>query len=200
MAEPNKKPPETVEPAVKGKVTIKKKNIFQRFLSDLVSDDISSIKGNLYQKIVLPMSKKLLSDTLKNAVDMTFYGESKGSYDSGSRQNYNKIFSWRRYYDDTDDKYYETKSQQRSRVVYDIGETIYTDKDDAEAVLRDMNGLLKDYGVATVAQYLQLSDCAHSPNDHNFGWSSISDAKIVPVSTDDGMKWTIRLPRPLPLT
>ena len=200
MAEPNKKPPEIVASSVKGKVTIKKKNIFQRFISDLISDDVSNIKGNIYQKIVLPMTRKLITDTLKNAVDMTFLGElrSGSSYYGETRNNYNKISSWRKYYEN-EDKYYDTQSQQRSRVVYDIGETTYANKEDAEAVLNDMNKLLSDYGVVTVAQYLQFSGLSHCSNDHDFGWSSISDAKIVPVSTDVGLQWTIRLPRPLPL-
>lgn len=199
--EQEQKKPE-LKPVVSGKVTVKKKNGFQKLISDIFQEDIRTVKGNLYRTIFIPWMKKMISDLGTNTVNMIVYGEPRGDSGINGRRNYQKI-SWKSYYDDDDDRYdnrYSSTKAARNRAVYDIGEINYDEYRDAKAVLDCMQEIISsEYKMVTVRQYLELSGAPNNWNDDNYGWTNISNAVIDNISTADGIKWVIKLPRPLPI-
>ena len=196
MPEQEKKP--ELKPIVTGKVTVKKKNGFQKLVGDIFQEDMRNVKGNLYSKIFIPWMKKMISDLGNNTINMMLYGENGANPNVSGRKDYQKI-SWRNYYDD-DDYGYSYQKPARNRSVYDIGEIRYSSYEDAKDVLNCMMDIIhSEYKMVTVGQYLELSGAPHSWNDDDYGWTDISKATIDNVSTSDGIKWIIRLPRPLPI-
>lgn len=188
-----------LKPVVSGEVTLKKKNGFQKLIGDIFQEDLRNVKGNLYSNIFIPWMKKMISDLGTNTVNMIVYGEPRGDV-SSKKTNYQKL-SWRRYYDDEDDRYDNSYAKaSRNRAVYDIGEARYKDLEDAQDVLNSMKEIINgEYHIVTVAQYLELSGMPHNWNDDNYGWTDISKVSIDSISTNEGIRWVIKLPRPLPI-
>lgn len=194
MPDQEKKP--EIKPVVNGAVTVKKKNGFQKLVGDIFQEDIRSVKGNLYTNIFIPWMKKMISDIWTNTGNMMIYGEPRGDSKLG-RTNYQKI-SWRSYDDDYDR--YDYSKPGRNRSVYDIPEIQYLEYTDAKKVLNDMQRIIaSEYHLVTLGQYLELSGQPSNWNDDDWGWTDISNARIDSISTKDGIKWVIRLPRPLPI-
>lgn len=57
-------------------------------------------------------------------------------------------------------------------------EVWFTHLDLAENVLKGMRDLLNEYGVVTVAEYLELCELPVNHTDHNYGWTSLENTWI----------------------
>ena len=196
MPEQEKKP--EIKPVVTGQVQVKKRNGFQKLVKDVFQADVKTVKGDLYSKILVPWLKKMVSDLGENMVHMLVYGNTRGANTNSGKTNYQKI-SWRR--DDDDDyRFGYSQPNNRNRAVYDIGEIRYLEYDDAKRVLKSMEALVaSEYKMVTVAQYLELSGAPSTWHDNDYGWTNLNGAMIDSISTNDGVRWIICLPRPLPI-
>ena len=83
------------------------------------------------------------------------------------------------------------RREQRSRDPFGIDRIILRTKSEAERILRGLEDQIYNYRVASVADLFELlgEDCPYTAND--YGWTSMSGAKIVMVSEG----YQLKLPR-----
>ena len=83
------------------------------------------------------------------------------------------------------------RRERRSRDPFGIDRIILRTKSEAERVLRGLEDQIYNYRVASVADLFELldEDCPYTAND--YGWTSMSGAKIVMVSEG----YQLKLPR-----
>ena len=128
------------------------KRIGSFFLFDLFIPAIRSFVGN-----VMISGGKNISNT--NGGDI--FGSGKRSYDA----YYNGRVSF--------------MNNQKRNKIYDCEHVWYSSLQKAQDVIDQMNTILKEYPVVSVADMKELSKLSHeiTPGDHHIGWSDIRDVK-----------------------
>lgn len=185
-----KKAEKKIEPVVTGAVKQRKKSEIRKLTDVFVSEDVGNVKSYILMDVLVPAIKKAVSDIVTNGVDMLLYGESGRTKkrDAGASR-----VSYRSYYE----KERERREGIGSRVQtgYDFDEYVLNNRGEAEEVLSQMDDLIDRYKVVTVADYCELIGVRSRYTDNNYGWTSIRNARVVPVR--DG--YVIKLPKVMPL-
>lgn len=167
-----------VKKIVSGK--IKKKN---NLLDIIFSEDANSVKEYIISDIVIPNAKKLLSEIITKGSDMLLYGETR----STKNTNASKV-SYK--------SYYNSGTPLRTQTRYSFDDILIENRGEAEEVLFQLDELINEYGIVSVADFYELVGIDGSTyTDNDYGWTDIRTAKIV--RTRDG--YIIKLPRPVPL-
>ena len=63
-------------------------------------------------------------------------------------------------------------------------------REEAERVLSELNEHIDVYGYATISDYYELVDIEHNYADHQYGWTELSEAVVVPR----GHGYVVKLP------
>lgn len=171
---------------------IKKPSLTQEFLSAFIPEDFASLGEYIVKELLIPNAKEVLSNT----VDAILYPGSgprtqrrgglnadKISYDKYSRRN-SKI-----YYEN--DRYERIPSKQSKL----IREVFVETKGEANEILKRMDETIETYGFATVADLCDLAGIDSDYTLNNYGWISISTARINQVRGG----FIVKLPRALPI-
>lgn len=171
-----------VEKIVTGTVTTKKKSGLQKFADEFISDDVKNIKSYVVGDVLIPATKKAISDIVTTAIDMILYGGSRG----GTKRSTADRVSYRNYYDR------DARPVNTSRTSsYSYDDIILRDRGEAEDVLDRMEEIIDTYKVASVADLYDLVGITGNYTDNKYGWTSLRNAEIVRVR--DG--YMIKMPR-----
>lgn len=193
------KPEQNMAPVEKKKVekvitgTAKRKpDNARKFTNLFAPGDMSSIKEYIVMDIVVPAVKKMVSEVVRNGIDMLMWGESgRGKNYSG---NSDKV-SYRSYYGSNDNSR-NNGSTSRTRSVFDYDNISIPTRQEAEEVIRQMDAIIEVYGMVSVADLYDLCGITdHNYMNAKYGWLNIRTAEAVRVR--DG--YVLKLPRALPL-
>lgn len=190
--EPEKKK----ERVAKGAVSIQKKSPVRKFVETFVQEDAATMKAHLMNEVIVPAIKTTISDTVKNALDMMFWGKSgrPRTQTPASRIQYTS------YSKQQTMQSRQIQQQQQARVtVYDFDDITFAERQDAIDVRDKMREQLSVYQMVSVAD---LKDFAGVDakfmkyTDNKYGWTDLSAAEVVHVS---GGGWRIDLPKAIVL-
>lgn len=176
-----------LSPVVNGKIVRKKKSEVRKFVDMFVAEDKETMKSFIFEDVIVPAGKKIISDI----VDAILYGESGGGSKSrrpGSRISYNSI---------TDDRRERRNYASVRGPGYDYGDVVVPNRGAAEELLDQLDAVIDQYGTASVADMYDLLGVTHNYTDNNYGWTNIATAQ--PVRLRDG-QYTIKMPKAMPLT
>lgn len=168
---------------VNGKATRKKQSFIKK--------EASSLGEYIYNDLLKPTFKSTLSAIVKNGIDIILYGEvdnTKKTTIAGSRVTYTQY--------DSISKNGRTRASSPYSRGYDFDEIVLDTRDDAEAVLMQMDELIDAYGVVTVADYYDLVGVTGNYTDNNYGWDNLSVAAPMRLR---GGGYTIKLPKAKPI-
>lgn len=177
-----------VEKVISGSASVQKKSELRRFADIFVSEDAGDVKDYLIWDILVPSIRRGLHDMITSVADMVFgKGRTAGSATGGaSRVNY------RAYYEP------ETRSrpgQTVTRTGYAFDDVVVDSRGDAETVLQQMDDLIANYGLVSVADLYDLVGINGSYTDNRYGWTNIASAKVVRVPNG----YMLKLPKVMPL-
>ena len=173
-----------VEKIVTGKVITKKRTGLRKFTDEFISDDAKNIKSYVIKDVIIPALKKVISDIVRDGIDMILYG---GTGDSGRRSNVDRI-SYRNYYDSRS----SVRRDERSYgSVYDYDDIVLATMGEARDVLSRMDELIDTYGMVSVADLYDLVGISGNYTDNKYGWTNLKTARITRVR--DGYR--IEMPR-----
>lgn len=179
MRDNNKKPEEKhVEKVVTGQVKVVKKSVLKRVMGWFLNDDIDNLGAYLIQNIVLPAFRGAVSDS----VDVAMNGE--------LRRKKNGLSDYRGGYSS------ESGSRYRVRDPYEVGEIVLDEYGDCQLVIDELERLIHEYGMASVADLnATIGRSSSLYTDCKYGWTSVKTARIVPVRNG----FRLQLPRVVPL-
>lgn len=181
-----------LEKVISGTAKIKKKTKTGRFAEAFISEDATNVKSYIVSDVLIPAAKKLISDIVKDGVEMILYGGTgRSKRTNGLRADY---VSYNRFSDRRDDRRYADEPRTRSGYRYD--EIVLESRGDAEEVLDRMDELIDQYGMVSVADLYEIVGITGEFTDNKYGWTSINTAE--PVRTRDG-GYVLKLPRVKPL-
>lgn len=180
-----------LEKVISGTAKAKKKSKAHKLTDVFISEDASSVKTYIFADVLVPALKKLVSDIVKDGIEMILYGETKRSdrRSNGFRGDY---VSYNKYSDRRDS--YSDRSV-RTRTGYSYDDIILESRGEAEEVLSRMDELIDMYGVVAVADLYDLVGITGNYTDNKYGWTNIRNAE--PVRVRDG--YMLKLPKALPI-
>ena len=188
--EPEKREEKNVQKVVSGVAKVKKKSEISKFASNFISEDAGKVGSYIFTDVIVPGLVKIVTDALKDGVDIVFKGASSrnsrnsGGY-PGNYVSYNNFSS----------KNNDARRPSTTKQVHSPCEITLPSRRDAEAVLDQMRGLIRDYGVVTVADLYMSCDITHNFMDAKYGWTDLRNAEVA----RDGDGWYIKFPNAYPL-
>lgn len=181
-----------LEKIVDGTAKLKKKSTTRKFADAFISEDVSNVKSYIFSDVLIPAAKKLVSDIVKDGIEMILYGGT-GNRDRRSSTFRGDYVSYDKYSRRGDERRYRDERSNRAGYSYD--EIVLETKGDAEAVLDRLSELIDTYGQATVLDLYDIVGITGRYTDDKYGWMSIRNADSVRVR--DG--YLLRLPKALPI-
>lgn len=175
------------KPVVTGQVKVKK-NELRKFTDAFISEDAGNVKSYILTDVLIPAIKKVVSDIIKDSIDMILYGEIRGS----KKRSVSDRVSYNKYYDRRDDERYESS---RSRNEYSYDDIVFETRGEAEAVRSALDDIVDTYGFARVADLYDLIGETGRYTDNDYCWYNLRNAEIV--RTRDGYR--LKMPRAVPI-
>lgn len=169
-------------------------------------EDGESVLKYVFTNVFAPAIKKLVADLTTNAVNAWLYGTDGGV----KKQNATSRISWGGTGSNIVD--YNNPSQiaqtrQPDKVLLSVfvyENVSFKTRGVAENVLSEMTDILDQYGLVTVADFLDICTAEYQknvhvfnarspePTDRNYGWNDLSTAKVVPTWNGD---FVIKFPK-----
>ena len=179
-----------VQKVVKGVATVKKKSEFNKFMGNFISEDANKVGSFLFTDVIVPGVVKIITDSLKDGIDIIFKGaSSRNSRSSGGYQG--NYVSYNNYSNRNDNQYRPAANKQ----VHSPSDITLPSRRDAEAVLNQLRDILQTYGAVTVADLYDSVGITHSFTDVKYGWTDLRNADV----SRDGDGWYVKLPNAYPL-
>lgn len=185
-------PEKKIEKVITGTAKTRKRSGIRKFSDVFISEDAVNVKAYIFMDVLLPATKKLVSDIVTNGIDMLLYGEAGHSKrkSGASKVSYGRCFDER-----NDDKRRERRSYS-SRSAYDYDEIVFETRGDAELVLDTLFDIIDRYEEVSVADLYEAAEITN----HNFmatryGWTDLRGSEIIRIR---GGYW-LKLPKAMPL-
>jgi hypothetical protein len=175
-----------VEKVISSVAKTKNKSELLKLADVFIAEDVSAVKSHIIFDIVIPYIKKMLYDSLTGGAGMLIYGDSKPPVRNNSPREFRSY-----------EKDYERKNLRRPQknTIYSCKDIYLESRRDAEAVLDQMDDLIEKYGYVSVADLYNMVGFTEEYTDYDYGWISISSAKVI--NSRDG--YMLKLPRAMPL-
>lgn len=180
-----------IKKVVQGTAKVKKKGKTSKFASMFISEDATNVKSYIVADVLIPAAKKLISDIVKDGIEMILYGGvNHNKRSSGLRADY---VSYNRY---SDRKYEDRRlDDSKSRYGYSYDDVILETRGEAEEVLDAMDNIIEEYGMVSVMDLYDLVGITGQYTDNKYGWTNIRNSE--PVRMRDG--YMLKLPKAIPL-
>ena len=162
-----------VSKVTSGRVRTKKKSEIAKMKDSIISPEASGMQSYIFGSVLIPAVKKLMSDIVKDGIDILLYGDTRRS----SR--------------DRDDR----ERRRESRYAYDYKELIFDNRSDAKEVLDTLLDILDTYDSVSVGDLYDAVGMSHNYTDNDYGWTNLSSAEVVCIRGD----YMLRLPKAKPL-
>lgn len=177
-----------LDKVIAGTAKVKKKSAARKFTDVFVAEDASNVKSYIISDVLIPAAKKLISDIVRDGIDMLLYGGTGNRSDRtrSSRVDYVS-------YSKNNDR--RNSSTTRTRTGYNYDDVTLDTRGEAEDVLTRMDELIDMYGVVSVADLYDLVGISGNYTDNKYGWTNIRNAE--PVRVRDG--YMLKLPKALPI-
>lgn len=182
-----------IKPVVTKGVKEKQPSLGAKVKESIVGDDARSVSEYLLMDVVIPATKRTISDVVSQGIDRLLFGEVRSRPRSGETR-YTSYSARSRYASEPRSIYSEPRTMSyRSRAQHDFSDLIIEDRGEAEAVIDQLGNIIDQYSVATVADLYDLVGISSSFTDRKWGWDDIRGAEIRRAR--DG--YLLILPRPI---
>ena len=124
---------------------------FAHKLSEVIDEEVQDMKDELYNEQVEKGIRRDYTKPLRKS----------GKYPWGEEKTIKRSYS-----EDKDSKSFLV--------------AILDTREEAERVLSELDEHIDIYGYATISDYYELVDIEHNYTDHQYGWTELSEAVVVP--------------------
>ena len=174
-----------IEKVVQGNVKTKKKSGAHKFADVFISEDAGSVKSYILSDVLVPAIKKLISDIVKDGIEIILYGGTKPR--SGSRSGGTYVS-----YRDYSDRKEPPRDRYSTNSRFDYDDLVFENRAQAVAVIEQMEALIERFGEVSVADMYESAGITAPYTANKYGWTSVRNAE--PVHTREG--YIIKLSRP----
>ena len=177
-------PERKTEKIVTGGVKQRKKSGLSKAADTILPGDVDSVKSYILMDVLVPSIKRAISDIVCNGINILL-----GEPNRKSGNSVGAKVSYRKYYQDPDDR--RDYARPRAQAQYSYDDILFDNRGDAEAVLERMEELLERFEVVSVADLFDMAGISCNYTDNKYGWTDLRSAHVERVR--DG--YMIVLPR-----
>ena len=134
---------------------------FAHKLSEVIDEEVQDVKNEIYNEQVEKDNKRDYTKPLRKS----------SRYPWGEEKTIKRSYS-------------EGKDSKSFLVA------ILDTREEAEKVLSELDEHIDVYGYSTISDYYELVDIEHNYTDHQYGWTELSEAVVVPR----GHGYVVKLP------
>ena len=164
-----------VEPVVTGRVLQRKKSMIKRIVETFAGEPVEDTKQFIVTDVIVPAIKNLISDIATQGIERMLFGEvSRRSSTARGSGRYTSYGS----YSSSNNQPARREMSHRARATHDFRDIILETRAEAEDVLNEMFGYIKEYGVATVADLYSLTNITGTFTDNKWGWDNLDNATV----------------------
>lgn len=189
------------EEKAKAKAKVKEKTFKQKCREAIIADDVGDIKEYAVLKVLIPSVKKMLRNAVIGMFDMRFFGKPMGGGGSGNGGgtviDYSKHSSsvWA----DADELQRRADEKASGGAgttlrISELSNVQFATEEEALNILRYLRGSVQEYGLASVADFLERSGLRANNTHRKWGWYDLDSASVE--IDDDTDMYYIRFPRP----
>lgn len=173
------KPDKVVKQITSGAVVERKRSLGTKFKETFAGDDAQTVGNYILFDVIIPATKNLISDMVREGVDRFLFGSSSRARSGHSSSLVGNRTSYNTMYKGSGKPVLPAREMStRGRAVHDFGEIILESRGEAEEVIDALVELIDTYGAATVADlYACVGISANFP-DTKYGWTSLSTASV----------------------
>ncbi|MCM1363438.1 MAG: hypothetical protein NC215_00440 [Ruminococcus sp.] len=179
-----------IEKVVAGVAKPKEKSLFKKITGIFLAGDFSNVKSYIVNDVIIPNVKRAFVDIISNGANMMVYDADEAR---NRIRGTSPRASYRDYYDSPSTRKSSNSSSSSKR--FDYNDIIFGSRGDAEAVLTQMDEIIDQYDVVSVADMYEMAGLEQPYTSNKYGWTDIASAEVLRVH--DG--YVIKLPRALPI-
>lgn len=186
-----------IKKVVNGSASVKKKGELRKLANMVITEDMSTVKSQLFGDVLVPTIKNLISDFITVGINRLLFGDSRPGITNVGRSVLDRV-TYTPYdrFSDPRDRYTRSDTRVKGGYSYLDNDIIVPTRGDAERVLREMDDLLDKYGIVSVADFNEMVGIVGPYTDAKFGWTKLNTAEAV--RTSDG-RYMIKLPKAMPI-
>lgn len=173
--EESQKVDKNIQRVVSGEVIIQKKSLGRKFLDLFVVSDIKSVMRYIVSEVLLPAARNTIVDASSKGVQRMMYGESamrRTQYGAAPRITYNNPIN-RDYARPIAAPGLPVRTARFNQTDF-----ILASREEAELVLEQMNNIIDQYQIVSVADLNALIGVQSSHVDNKWGWQYLLDVPI----------------------
>lgn len=172
--------------------SLKSENFVTKLKSSFFEGDSRTVGSYVFWEVIIPELRSLILEAGTRGLEHVFRGDSRGSspyhrpVGLGVPQQqtpYGSIYNTRALAR-------PTRPPLPAKVSTDNPNVVLSTKDEAEEILRQLSGVIDEYGVTTVSDLYDLIGREPTFIDDGWGWSNLSATKIV----EKRGGWVLMLP------
>lgn len=191
--------PKKVERVVTSEVKVQPKSLGKRLKQALIGGDSKTVLQHVIVEVLVPQAKDMIAEALTQGFNRFIYGDDRSSmrrrpsgYSAG-HTNYN------RYSSRGNNPIGRATREDRPTISLrhdDLEDLVFQSRHEAEAVLEQLNDILEEYDVVTVADlYASFKETSPKHTDNKWGWENLQGAYVKMVRGG----YLLSLPQPRPL-
>lgn len=202
LEQPKKKKEKSVERVTRGQVIVTKKSLGRKAKDLIIEMDIRGVSRYIWHEILVPAAKNMVVDSVQRGAERAVYGETAVrrrtyGYGGSSRYQYNNPIN-RMHRDVVSREVTNIVNQgpisgrypRRPQDAY-----ILTSREEAELVIDQMNDIIDNYEVASVADLHATIGLTSTPVDNKWGWTYLGNVQIRQIR--EGFLIDLPLPEPI---
>lgn len=176
-------------------VETKKRNMFERLVVGIAGPNgVKGIVSNLYGDIIVPAIQQTFFDSIVRGAQQAIFGESNPGVQVRGRTNYSQISQHQTPYVNHSPIHapHSVGQVQQKNSIDQIG---IRDRSQADLALSELLVYASKYGVASVADYMEIMSQPSVHTHNGWGWTyqTLLGVRIVP----GGGLYYLDLPRPV---
>ena len=170
------------ESKVVAKAKVKEKTFKQKCKEAIIAEDVGDLKEYAVLKVLIPAAKKTIRNLIMNTIDIRFFGKVLGGGESSSKGG--RVVDYDRYSrlsrEDDDDYIPRKRSESSSQTLRmdELSNVQFESEDAAVNVLRYLRGAVEEYGMVTVADFLEKADLRANTIHRKWGWYDLDRASV----------------------
>jgi hypothetical protein len=177
------KPEKQIERTIHTEVLVQKKTIGQKFKGLFIEADPKSVIQFIFYEVILPAARNMIVDSTSKGVERMMYGDRGsgrsryGMIGGGTRVTYNSPVN--RGYGNPALRPPPAARQNIMRS--NQNNLIFVSREEAASVIDQLNNIIDQYEVASVADLNQIVGLEKSYTDNKWGWIYLGEAQVRQV-------------------
>jgi hypothetical protein len=177
------KPEKQIERTIHTEVLVQKKTISQKFKGLFIEADPKSVIQFIFYEVILPAARNMIVDSTSKGVERMMYGDRGsgrsryGMIGGGTRVTYNSPVN--RGYGNPALRPPPAARQNIMRS--NQNNLIFVSREEAASVIDQLNNIIDQYEVASVADLNQIVGLEKSYTDNKWGWIYLGEAQVRQV-------------------